>query len=80
LNSAWTKKESAEIELKNIVKHWSKSHIVLSYRDDGAFSLGELESIFKANNRKVELKILSNYKYALAHSVKSNEILLISNV
>ncbi len=80
LDSAWTKKESAEIELKKIVKYWKKSHIVLSYRDDGAFSLDELERIFKENKRNVEIKILSNYKYALAHSVKSNEILLISNV
>jgi adenine-specific DNA-methyltransferase len=80
LNSAWTKKETAEVELRNIVKYWNKSHIVLSYRDDGAFSVDELESIFKENNRNVELKILSNYKYALSHSIKSNEILLISNV
>jgi adenine-specific DNA-methyltransferase len=79
LNSAWSKKESAEIELNKIIKYWEKSHIILSYRDDGAFSTDELENIFKKNNRNVELKVLSNYKYALSHSIKSNEILLISN-
>jgi adenine-specific DNA-methyltransferase len=80
LASAWAKKETAEKELREIVKYWSKSHIVLSYRNDGAFTLAEFERIFSENNRQVAIKTLSQYKYALAHSEESSEILLVSCV
>jgi len=80
LNSAWAKKDSAQNELREIIKYWNKSHIILSYRDDGAFTLAEFERIFSENNRQLTIKTLSQYKYALAHSEESSEILLVSCV
>jgi len=76
--SAWTASSTAQIELQNILGKWRNSLVVLSYRGDGAFSPEQILFTFETAGRKATLQCLGTYKYALANSKESNEILIIS--
>lgn len=76
--SAWTNEHSAKQELEKILEKWKESLIILSYRADGAFSPNDILSSFHAVGRTASLESLGSYKYALAHSSESTEILIIS--
>ena len=76
--SAWCTPKTARIELLEILKKWKNSLVIMSYRGDGAFSPEDILSCFSLLGRNATVECLGTYKYALAHSIRSNEILIIS--
>ena len=78
LDSAWSQPETAIEELRKIVSKWKDSIFVFSYRNDGAISAKQIENVFKEFGRSAKTEVIANYKYALAHSEESSEIVIIS--
>lgn len=76
--SAWTSVQTARVELEKILLKWKESVVILSYRTDGAFSPDDILSCFNAVGRVATLESLGAYKYALANSAESSEILVVS--
>lgn len=76
--TSWASRDLAVKELQDIATAWPKATIVLSYRDDGIPSATELRKCLSAQRRKVSLRHLGTYKYALSRSATSREILLIA--
>ena len=72
----WVSRDLAVKELQEVAGAWPEATIVMSYRDDGIPSAAELRKCLSAQNRKVSLRHLGRYKYALSHSIASREILL----
>ncbi len=76
--SAWATTDAALQELKDVSDRWPQATLALSYRSDGLPTLDAIEEVFKAANRRVTLAPLSDYKYALAHSDRTVEILALA--
>ena len=76
-NNRWTDKAKITSSFYELIDHFRKSHIVISYRSDGIPSIEELISIVKQFKRNVRLMTSKNYKYVLSTNNNSNEILLI---
>ena len=76
--SAWATIESALEELSAVSRRWPRATIALSYRSDGLPTLGDIREVFTAEDRTVTLVPLSDYKYALAHSDRTVEILALA--
>lgn len=72
----WVSRDLAAKELEDVASAWPEATIVMSYRDDGIPSAAELCKCLSVQNRRVSLRHLGKYKYALSHSVTSREILL----
>ena len=76
--SAWATTDAALKELKDVSDRWPQATLALSYRSDGLPTLEAIEQVFRAANRSVTLVPLSDYKYALAHSDRTVEILALA--
>lgn len=76
--SAWASTDAALQELKDVSDRWPQATLALSYRSDGLPALNAIEDVFRAANRSVTRLPLSDYKYALAHSDKTIEILVLA--
>ncbi len=76
--SAWTSRKGAVDELERVVDRWSGSTLVVSYRNDGVPSEGEMLEILSAGGRCVDLHAEVSYKYALSHSATTKEQVIIS--
>lgn len=79
LDSAWSQPETAIEELRKIVSKWKDSIFVFSYRNDGAVSAKQIEDVFREFGRTAKTEVIANYKYALAHSEESSEIVICSD-
>lgn len=79
LETAWSHKEKAIEELQKIVSKWKNSIFIFSYRNDGAISAEQIRQVFSDSGRTSKTKIISNYKYVLANSKESKEIVICSN-
>lgn len=77
--SAWATTDAALQELRDVSDRWPQATIALSYRSDGLPTLEAIEKVFTAANRSVTLIPLSDYKYALAHSDRTVEILALAS-
>ena len=76
ISSAWEAPKSASEELLAILKKWSSSNIVMSYRGDGALSPNDIVAIFDKVGRDAVVSSLGKYKYALSASSESDEIII----
>jgi adenine-specific DNA-methyltransferase len=72
----WVSRDLAVQELRDVANAWPEAAIVMSYRDDGIPSAAELRRCLSIQDRRVNLRHLGTYKYALSRSVTSREILL----
>ena len=73
----WVDKNKIKDAFLDLISHYRKSHLVISYRSDGIPSVDDLVKIvnqFKKNSKFVTFK---NYKYVLSTNDKSDEILII---
>ncbi|HUA88585.1 MAG TPA: hypothetical protein VL994_04080, partial [Steroidobacteraceae bacterium] len=72
----WRSARPALAELAEICQMWPRASILLSYRDDGVPSIRELRECFARSGRSARVACMARYRYALAHSSASREILL----
>ncbi len=73
----WIDKYEISKAFSDLINHYKKSHIAISYRSDGIPPIGELISIIKRFKAHYKLIIYKNYKYVLSKNNKTHEILLI---
>ncbi|KTC13254.1 type II restriction endonuclease subunit M [Pseudomonas marginalis ICMP 9505] len=78
LESAWHKRDTSLIKLKRICEYFSTSTLIMSYRSDGAPTLGEISEVMRSCGRKVEVHSAGDYQYALSKNTYSEEIFIIA--
>lgn len=78
-DTAWNHPDRAIEQLRQIAERWKKSIIIFSYRNDGAITASEIEDVFRSVGRSATSETVMSYKYALAHSEESSEIVICSN-
>ena len=74
--SEWSQKEEIYCAFESLFEKFKSSILVISYRDDGIPTIGELIGMLKEIGKKVEIKKI-NYKYVLSNE-KSKEVLIIA--
>lgn len=78
MGNRWSSASSALCEIREISQTWPRATIVMSYRDDGQPTIGELEGLFRSDGRDVTVSHMEKYKYALSHSTSSHEATLLA--
>lgn len=73
----WVDKTKITAAFYELIDHYKKSHIVISYRCDGIPGIDELIKMVKQVKKNYKLVISTNYKYVLSTNNESHEILLI---
>ena len=73
----WVDKNRILQAFNELIEHYKKSHIVISYRSDGIPAVEELIRILKKFKKNYKLIVFKNYKYVLSKNNNSDEILLI---
>ena len=73
---AWCDKKLILNEFENTIIQFKDSIIVISYRDDGIPSIGQLVEILQKHGKKVDIKYY-DYKYVLSNK-SVNEVLIIA--
>ncbi len=74
----WCDKNSIPSAFDELISHFRKSHLVISYRSDGIPSVDDLIKIVKSHKKHCKLFIYENYKYVLSKNNNSHEILLVA--
>lgn len=72
----WTNKNQIMGEFRKIIDRFSKSVIVISYRNDGIPSIDQLCALLSRHGKHVSVISSKDYKYALSHS-ETKEVLII---
>lgn len=75
--SVWSDRKAIHQAFRRLFHKFRQSIIVVSYRNDGIPSEGELVGMLKEVKRKVTLVRYGHYKYVLSKNGVSKEILLI---
>jgi len=73
----WTKNKRVEILFKKMINRYKKSIIVLSYRNDGVPTVGDIMDMFQEITGKKPIVKMINHKYALSNG-STKEVLFIS--
>lgn len=73
----WCSKGEIHKAFERLFDKFKNSILVVSYRDDGAPTIDELEKMLKKHKKSIELKKL-NYKYVLSNG-SSKEVLIIAS-
>jgi adenine-specific DNA-methyltransferase len=77
-DSAWISRKRVPLIFEQVLRHFSDSTIVVSYRSDGIPSPKELVDMVGRVKKHVETRTLaSNYKYVLSKNDASTEMLII---
>lgn len=76
-NSPWTKAATVREAFERLFARFAGSHIVVSYRSDGAPTIAELADLLRRYQRRVAVHSYGDYQYALSTNAKSQEVLLV---
>ena len=77
LYNRWNDKNKIREAFHELISHYKKSHIVVSYRSDGIPSINELVKIVAQYKKNFKVVSYQNYKYVLSTNSNSHEILII---
>lgn len=75
--SAWTKAKVIEDSFERLIKQFSDSILVISYRSDGIPSIERIKEILEENGKTVEIFESNSMKYVLSKKV-SSEVLIVA--
>lgn len=75
--SAWMTKAGALEEIRRIGAKWNNSTIVMSYRTDGQPTASEITDAFAETGLRLHSQASQDFKYALSHSSKTQEVILV---
>jgi adenine-specific DNA-methyltransferase len=76
---AWSNKNSALQELKQVASYWKDAILVISYRNDGIPNQNEIALALRECGRTSYLSEEISYKYALSKGTNTKEQLIISD-
>ncbi|MCI0514120.1 DNA adenine methylase [candidate division KSB1 bacterium] len=73
----WIDKNRISMAFFELIEHFRKSQLVISYRSDGIPSIDQLQTILKKFKKNCKIEVCQNYQYVLSTNHDSHELLLV---